>query len=258
MKFFSRRTQKEQGRNQYLQKIRPLRSTEKEIKRQRIQRIIVCICVLVSTGVIFFLFSSLYRFFTIKTVQCSYAEENCAVREQQRAESLKGRFIFSSLKVSHPFLHSQVKRQLPNQVKVSFQKPETLAFLTTSTGSGEFIMMSKEGVLLPKAGEESVPIIADDTHMLMPLETQVDERTLHFYTQVYDLVMNQHIATPAGIIVHSSDEVVWRLPNSITALTTQNDVASQLRSLQYLLQTPTIETANHTIDLRFANPVIRD
>src|SRR5258706_2879641 len=71
------------------------------------------------------------------------------------------------------------------------------------------------------------------------------------------IITDLHLSQIIAVKVISETQVEIQLDRNSLAIANEADIQKQLLTLQTILQSPTIDRSNKTIDLRFENPVLK-
>jgi hypothetical protein len=235
---------------------RELRFSEQADRKRKWQTLIRTVIFVIVVMVVPFLFFKIGEIFVIRSVTCQNENEMCGLQEQQLADTFLGKRLWARNELHHPYLSVQVKKIFPNKVQVTFHKQELLVSFSHEEGEPTR-SITKNGVVVPY-GENMINIpISDKMVSSLSVGEHVRPQVLMFY-QVLVRFLSEQNGTPVQLVsIQDENDVYIALDQSSQALLKMESIETQLRSLQVLVNTPTIDRRGKTIDLRFSNPVIK-
>lgn len=211
-----------------------------------------CIGVGLLFGVLAIACVLLYSRFRVRHILCSVAGKPCVQDTLDTYQKFYGVSMFStSLNVENS--QGIIRKKYPDTLIVTMKSPIAIFSGIRST-SGTLYTLYEDGHVSEGASSSATYQI-EDVHFNSLKSGFIDTETLSFYL---NLKHENNISLPGleKISIIGDDRVEWVFDTHMTAVTDRQHVLEQTRSLQYLLQTPTIDLRFHTVDLRFVNPVV--
>jgi len=202
---------------------------------------------------IFFLVSSL----RVKKISCELGGAECASNLLDVVDVLRGKSMFSSLEIKHPYLPTVSERIWPDGLKVTFQQPQLLLTLRSEKTENRAYSLTANGYIVGFVDtSQALPIY--DYSLDSKLEGErVDSATLNFYQELIAALKKYSNLPIKQINVLGPDEVRFLLDSNATAIAFTRSISAELFSLQAIWESPTIEKSGKVIDLRFENPVLK-
>jgi len=147
------------------------------------------------------------------------------------------------------------KRSFPHTVTVLFPTRVVVAQFKQGTAPQSVYLLLEDGRMV----SPPEPIVASEVKLTNDTIQQagvLSGKEIEMHQQIQSWLSAEYIKDVTDVQVKSSDEIVWKFV-TFTAITEQNGLETQLRSLQSLLRASTMDMTDKVIDLRFAHPVVR-
>lgn len=212
----------------------------------------------------FVLYSS---FFQIKTITCVLDYAECAdLSLLAELDKFKGQNIFmfapgalSTRLTSGDFTIRQAKfrRELPDKLAVDLQSVYPVVALQI-VGDPTWVVMDQDfRMIATRSADPNVPTVVVPGPLTLavgkPPSDQLIIQSLGLARRLAD-----ELFLVKSITLLDADTIQLTLSNGkIALLTPKKDELAQLRTLQTILADATITEGVHTIDVRFASPVLR-
>ncbi len=218
-----------------------------------------------------FLFAHWKNIFTIQTIHCHIEEQECPADLKTTWEKNIGKSIFftnydninEQITKHNPILGAvQIKKKLPNEVFVTYQRIPILYKLVIQTSpTTSILLVNKNGQLI--ASSETLNIISFQvpSELWNSLHTNsLLDPTLHQeLTQFAEINTRQPL--PIQTLTLTADqELLLQLTDGRSVQMRLDQVTTSIPKLNFLLQqgTPSnIKTPIKTIDLRFRYPILK-
>ena len=222
--------------------------------------VIVSVCLLVS----FVLYSS---FFQIKNLTCVLDYQPCTdpVMITELAK-IKGQNIFrfnphllEDRLMSGDFTirEAQVTRELPGTVTVTLQSVYPVVALHVADSSEWVVLDGKFRVIGTHNTDPNVPTVIISSPLTLTVGKPPTDPSL-IQTLSLAKSLASELLSIKSLTLRDQNTIVVVLPSGIQAIfTTQKDNLVQIRALQAILSDATITKGVHSIDVRFASPVLR-
>lgn len=223
---------------------------------------------LIILGVIFLTYLTLYSpFFRISKVACTLDYQPCedpvVLAELQK---IHGQNIFrfdpavlSARLTSGDFTirEARIVRTLPSLVQVTLQSVYPVVALQVTGQSSWIVLDQKLRVIGIHQTDPNVPTVIISTPLSLSVGQPPGDSTI-----VQVLQLAQHLAseipTVKSLKLVDQNMVTLSLADArLVILNPQKDEAAQVKALQAVLSDATILKDIHTIDVRFARPVLR-
>lgn len=224
--------------------------------------------ILICLGVLALIYISLYSpFFKITKVDCSLDFTSCDnPGVLAELEKLKGKNIFTispsditSRLTSGDFTIRQasLRRALPGIITVDLQSVYPVVALRTEADSSWVVMDSKYRVIGVRSQDPNVPTVVVDGPLTLAVGKKPTDAVIIQALDIAGRLANELFSVKTITLVDEGT-IKLSLPNGRSALfTTKKDELLQLRALQAILADATILKGIRTIDVRFAQPVLR-
>lgn len=203
----------------------------------------------------FGIFSLVY----VHSVSCEFEGNPCTESEVLTFKQAQGKWMFSSYPTSVQGKKATVTREFPGILHVRLDRQETLMIVRTSLEGNDGAIVRRDGSL------ENTKISTDQTAtgeaIFYDLDISTDSnggRVGANRLAVYDALND--FGKKVGItrvVVHSNDEIEIHTARDLTAVLSSERIADQLRSLQSILSSPTIEGKPARVDMRFTRPILQ-
>ncbi|HZZ99042.1 MAG TPA: cell division protein FtsQ/DivIB [Candidatus Saccharimonadia bacterium] len=203
------------------------------------------------------------RFFVISTLNCEMDGGSCPEAVIAELERLRGQSIFF---VETRELEQKLHAALPKAKTLDFEKrpPHTVSLAITSYPSAFFVSVGQHYFLLNEAGhvvDQTDTLPAGEYVISLPLDSlqtgeNIDQATFSALLALTTELRKTSLSVN-DIVYVSPEEMTLHLANQYTAILKQDDVFSQLATLQRILNEATMGESGHVIDVRFAHPIVR-
>lgn len=203
----------------------------------------------------------------VKNIVCDTAVSACDEATLAELNRLKGHhtFLVNSKEIEAKLTKANPTSKevtvtviLPSTIRVSIKDREPFAQLVIATNSAALVV-DKKGFVVAKTASPSpnmASIVSDIANQTSVGDTITDDATRAAITLHQELSRN--FITPKEIMVVNTNELIVLLSDGKKAVFNGAiNLTSQVNSLQLILAKATIEQEPHTIDVRFAKPVLK-
>jgi len=228
-------------------------------KRKRVVPVII-----VSFLTMIFFISSIFLYrnvFIVRTISCSFADQPCPEVAIVELERLKTQSIWNSFsETQNKFKtalrqasHISFSRKLPSTLIVTMTPSDILGVLNADISSG-YAIVNKNGHVTEIVVERPTGL----TVMRMKQVVKVGDEIESEMKSVLEEFSGHGQSIPlVEVFYKDKDEIELRLQNGKTAIVRSFDLATQLNTLQLLLNEATMIEKVSVIDVRFSHPVLR-
>jgi cell division septal protein FtsQ len=152
---------------------------------------------------------------------------------------------------------AQITRELPSAVIVALQSVYPVVALKIAGESSWVVLDNNFRVIGTHTTDPNVPTVIVSSPLTLTVGKAPTDPTL---IQTLNLAKNlaSELVTIKSLTLQDSNTILVLLPNNLQAIfTTEKDSLPQIKVLQAVLKGATLTKDVHTIDVRFARPVLR-
>jgi hypothetical protein len=194
--------------------------------------------------------------FRVKTINCTEAGAPCDPNVLSFFEGYKGKRIFQPFIFDVPQKSGTITLQYPSTLIVRIDTPKTLVHIEVNEHQSVSVF-SDETYRIDSATPDSV---RDSVHIQdasLTAQSNAGKISSQKYHSYESILSKQRELEIEKVIFHSDSEIELQTKRQLTAILSVENIDAQLRSLQVILYSPTIEQKPARVDLRFERPVLR-
>lgn len=197
-----------------------------------------------------------FRSIKTATIICRADGAACSETQVAHARRLLGTPPFMTTLEPFPLYASTVRYRFPHTKEVVFTK-KSIAFVVYPNADDERASYVTIDRMIIESGEKQQSIKLIDRALTQYLSSQqVPEDRYALYGTLLASV-SRLTMQPLEIDIRSDSEIILSFGRNRRAILRNDAVEAQLRSLQSLLDKPTIVETMAEIDLRFSHPILR-
>lgn len=228
-------------------------------KRKRAVPVIIGVFIVI---ILMMLGIFLYRnVFIVRTVTCSFADQPCPEAAVAELERLKGKSIWNTFSETQNKFKTALRqassisfgRKFPSTLVVIMVPSDILGALNADISSG-YALVNKNGHVTEIVAERPTGVTV--VRIKQPLKVG-DEIATEMKTVLETFGGHGQSISLVEIFYKDKDEIELRLQNGKTAIVRSSGLATQLNTLQLLLNQATMIENVSVIDVRFSHPVLR-
>ncbi|HSW89724.1 MAG TPA: hypothetical protein VLH19_02530 [Patescibacteria group bacterium] len=192
--------------------------------------------------------------FKIRHINCTFEQTTCTQEQLRKLEGLQRRTILGSVKISLTPYIVHIEKQYPQTIWVKIENPSVLYSVRVAP-NGEYRQIGDAGLVVEAPPQLKIEVIDQRFAPLHPGD-RVSSPVISMYRSLSnispglrDMILRIEVKDDTEITIFSRD--------GRKAVVDTQDFGKELESLQSILSNSTIENRFTVIDLRFANPVLK-
>lgn len=194
--------------------------------------------------------------FRVKNIECTEAGEPCDANVLTFFAGYKGKRIFQPFVFDVPLKKGVITPKYPSTLVVRIDTPKLMYHLFIDDKKSVAVYsdgsyQESQGSFDPTAERLR---ITDATLATSSGTGKIPDERMHSYLS---LIEKQRELELESVVFHSDDEIEIQTKRQLTGVLSLQNFDAELRSLQVILYSPTIEQKPARVDLRFERPVLR-